>query len=183
MDAGKKDQARKMYEQCITDKTAPGAGYNGLALCDMENGDYDSALKNVTKGLSEKDSREELLFNEIVIYEHKYDFATAAEKMKLFLSAYPMNKAAIRENLFLESRVKETQGKAHSAAEGSEAVTADSAQVQAGAEDAAGTAPATFADADNDGIPDDETQSATDGVYYNGEEQEAYTNGYDSSDW
>jgi tetratricopeptide (TPR) repeat protein len=186
MDAGEKDKAKELYQQCITDNTAPGAGYNGLALCEMEKGDYDSALKYVTKGLSEKDSREELLFNEIVIYEHQYDFVTAAEKMKRFLAAYPTNEAAIRENKFLESRVKETQGTAKAVIGSGQSDPSGDASTGDG-QNAADSGNDTsvqqqnFTDNDGDGIPDDEWSS--DGTFFNGETQEEFGNGYDSSDW
>nr|WP_027870545.1 tetratricopeptide repeat protein [[Eubacterium] cellulosolvens] len=186
MDAGKKDKAKKLYQQCITDQTAPGAGYNGLALCAMEEGDYAAALKYVTKGLSEKDSREELLFNEIVIYEHQYDFITAAEKMQRFLASYPTNESAIRENKFLESRVKETQGTAKAvigsgrSADGSDSAAEDGTYSP---EDAGSFNDGQdFTDNDGDGIADD-TDGSVDGTYYNGDTQEEYSNGYDSSDW
>ena len=45
-----------------------------------------------------------MLYNEIVAYEYKRDFATAKEKMKIYLEQYPEDEAALRENEFLSTR-------------------------------------------------------------------------------
>ena len=101
--------ARAVYRKAIETDFDAAAGYNGLAICDMMEGDLESALKNIHSGLSISESamREALLFNEIVIYEKKEDFETAAAKMENFLKYFPTNQAAIRENYFLSSRVLE----------------------------------------------------------------------------
>ena len=44
------------------------------------------------------------MFNEVVVYEKMFDFATAKEKMAAFLEKYQDNREAKRENLFLKSR-------------------------------------------------------------------------------
>ena len=62
-----------------------GKAYNGLAVCDIYEKDYDGALANIQKGLSlsgEEDKRG-LLYNEIVAYEYKLDFLTAKAKMTI----------------------------------------------------------------------------------------------------
>ena len=59
---------------------------------------------NIENGLSCGGAEEELLFNEIVVYEYKLDFNTAKEKMQEFLKKYPDNQEAVRENSFLQSR-------------------------------------------------------------------------------
>ena len=79
--------ARAMYQQYINqklddtsgDQTQTAAqGYNGLAVCDMAEGNYDSALENISSGISiaSDDEMQSLLFNEIVAYEKKLDFST-----------------------------------------------------------------------------------------------------------
>ena len=47
------------------------------------DGSYDSALENISKGLEDASTEEmqDLLFNEIVVYEKKLDFATALSKI------------------------------------------------------------------------------------------------------
>ena len=88
-------------------KSEQGAkAYNGLAMCDIYDGAYDSALENIAQGLKENSKEDEqgLLYNEIVAYEYKRDFATAKEKMKIYLEQYPEDEAALRENEFLSTR-------------------------------------------------------------------------------
>ena len=75
-------------------------------MCDIYDGAYDSALENIAQGLKENSKEDEqgLLYNEIVAYEYKRDFATAKEKMKTYLEQYPEDEAALRENEFLSTR-------------------------------------------------------------------------------
>ena len=43
---GDTSNARSMYQQYVSaDDSEPAKGYNGLALCDMDDGSYDSALE------------------------------------------------------------------------------------------------------------------------------------------
>ena len=81
-------------------------GYNGLALCDISDGDYDSALQNISQGLGDATSDEmrDLLFNEIVVYEKKLDFATALSKIQEYLKMFPDDENASKELIFLQSR-------------------------------------------------------------------------------
>lgn len=98
--------ARSMYQEYLTESEKGARAYNGLAICDIYEGNYDSALENIQKGLAENDSEETrgLLYNEIVVYEYKRDFAAAKEKMKTFLEQYPEDAEALRENEFLSTR-------------------------------------------------------------------------------
>ena len=81
-------------------------GYNGLALCDIRNGDYDSALDNITKGLptATTDEMQSLLFNEIVAYEKKLDFATALTKAQEYVDMFPEDSAAKKRAGFPENQ-------------------------------------------------------------------------------
>lgn len=98
--------ARSMYQQYVTEVEASAKGYNGLALCDMEEGNYDSALTNISNGLpsASTEEMEDLLFNEMVIYEKKLDFVTAQQKAEEYLQMFPENEAAARELAFLKTR-------------------------------------------------------------------------------
>jgi tetratricopeptide (TPR) repeat protein len=98
--------ARSMYQEYLSEGTSGAKAYNGLALCDIYEGSYDDALANIQKGLAENDSQENqgLLYNEIVAYEYKKDFATAKDKMNTYLEQYPEDKEALRENEFLSTR-------------------------------------------------------------------------------
>ncbi len=107
--------ARSMYQQYVDKKldTADKAqeetaapGYNGLALCDIAEGNYEQALENISSGITfaEGDEMQSLLFNEIVVYEKKLDFVTAQQKAQSYVDMYPEDEEAAKELDFLKSR-------------------------------------------------------------------------------
>ena len=107
--------ARAMYQQYINQKLddtsgnqtqTAAQGYNGLAVCDMAEGSYDSALENISSGITiaSDDEMQSLLFNEIVAYEKKLDFSTAQEKAVSYVGMYPEDEEAAKELDFLKSR-------------------------------------------------------------------------------
>ena len=105
--------ARAMYQQYVNqklddkDQTQTAApGYNGLAVCDMAEGNYDSALENINSGISvaADDEMQSLLYNEIVVYEKKLDFSAAQEKAVSYVGMYPDDEEAAKELDFLKSR-------------------------------------------------------------------------------
>lgn len=100
--------ARSMFQQYISTEGNSARGYNGLALCDLAEGSYDSALSDIEGGLPLADTEEmrSLLFNEIVAYERKLDFATAVTKTQEYLKIFPGDQAAERELDFLKSRIQ-----------------------------------------------------------------------------
>lgn len=95
------ENAQAMYKQYISAVGDSAKGYNGLALCDIRSGDYDSALDNITKGLptATTDEMQSLLFNEIVAYEKKLDFATALTKVQEYIEMFPEDSAAKKSGL------------------------------------------------------------------------------------
>lgn len=109
MAQGDTSNARSFYQQYIdADGDDPAKGYNGLALCDISDGDYDSALQNISQGLGDATSDEmrDLLFNEIVVYEKKLDFSTALSKAQEYVQTFKDDDAAAKELTFLQSRVR-----------------------------------------------------------------------------
>lgn len=98
--------ARTMYQEYLQKSEEDAKAYNGLAMCDIYDGAYDSALENIQLGLKENSEEDQrgLLYNEIVAYEYKREFATAKAKMKVYLEQYPEDEAALRENEFLSTR-------------------------------------------------------------------------------
>lgn len=98
--------ARSMYQEYLNGNDNKAKAYNGLAMCDIFEKNYDSALDNIAKGLECNDPAEDqhLRFNEIVVYEYKLDFATANTKMDEYLLLYPDDKEALREKEFLVTR-------------------------------------------------------------------------------
>lgn len=102
--------ARSMYQDYLNaEESSKAPGYNGMALCDIAEGNYDSALANISSGLevAEIDEMQELLFNEIVAYEKKLDFSTAYTKIQEYLKMYPDDEEAQKELIFLKSRTGE----------------------------------------------------------------------------
>lgn len=99
--------ARAMYQQYVTAEGDSAKGYNGLAQCDLAEGNYDSALANIASGKASATTQElrDLLYNEMVAYEKKLDFATALTKAREYLEMFPDDESVQREIVFLQSRV------------------------------------------------------------------------------
>lgn len=98
--------ARQMYEQYMEQHGQTAEGYNGIVLCDIAEGDYDGALGHIAQGLAVKgeSGKQDLYFNEIVVYERKLDFETAKAKAKAYTEKYPTDKEGMREYAFLKTR-------------------------------------------------------------------------------
>ncbi len=105
IDTGDIPGARAIYEKNI-DSDYAAAAYNGLALCDMADGEYDSALEKLEAGLALQDGSmdEDLKLNRIAAYERKMDFSKAESLLDAFLKEYPNNADAQREKQFLSTR-------------------------------------------------------------------------------
>ena len=98
--------ARSMYERILEKEGESPLVDNGLALCYLESGDYDTALSYIEKGLSigEEDQLRELRFNEIVAYERKLDFSAARVKAEAYMQLYPTDEDGRKELQFLNTR-------------------------------------------------------------------------------
>ena len=107
MDKGDSANAKAMFQQYVSQAENGAKGFNGLALCDIEDGDYDSALSDIESGIHEAgaEDMQSLLFNEIVVYEKKLDFQTALQKAQEYLELYPEDKTVKKELAFLKTRV------------------------------------------------------------------------------
>lgn len=133
MAQGDTSNARSFYQQYIdADGDDPAKGYNGLALCDISDGDYGSALQNISQGLGDATSDEmrDLLFNEIVVYEKKLDFSTALSKAQEYVQTFKDDDAAAKELTFLQSRV----GNQAAAGDASEADTSNESTAEESAD-------------------------------------------------
>ena len=106
MDKGDSANAKAMFQQYVSQAENGAKGFNGLALCDIEDGDYDSALSDIESGIhvAGAEDMQSLLFNEIVVYEKKLDFQTALQKAQEYLELYPEDKL-LRRNLHFLKRV------------------------------------------------------------------------------
>lgn len=98
--------ARSLYQEYLSRNENAAEAYNGLALCSIAEKDYDAALDSIEKGLSfaAEEDKQSLLFNRIVAYEYKLDFAQAKMYMDEYLELYPGDDEAVRESQFLGSR-------------------------------------------------------------------------------
>ena len=98
--------ARKTYQELIEGFGETAESYNGLVLCDLKEGNYDSALDNITKGMKAPgdEGRQELMYNAIVVWEYQGDFAKAREKAQEYVNAYPADERGMREYTFLSTR-------------------------------------------------------------------------------
>ena len=101
------EKARALFLEGASAEATQGVGYNGLALCALYENQYDEAINYIKSGMATLNGnvKEALRFNEIVAYECKLDFETAAARMESFLKLYPENEDALRENIFIQSRL------------------------------------------------------------------------------
>ena len=97
-----------IYQQIMEESGESPSAYNGLALCALASGDYEEALSYIDKGLAmeEDQGKQQLLFDEIVVYERKLDFATALSKAEAYVALYPTDEAGRKELQFLSTRGK-----------------------------------------------------------------------------
>jgi len=98
--------ARAMFNEHIINGSNAAAAYNGLAMCDMEENNYESALNNINSGLELNDAEADrgLMYNRIIVYEHLKDWSSAKAQATAFVQKYPTDEAGIRENEFLSTR-------------------------------------------------------------------------------
>ena len=103
-----KQVLRNMY---LRQRTVPKALMVWLCVI-LQDGDYDSALSNISSGISPFADGEELqslLFNEMTVYEKKLDFATAiAEGRRVSGYCIRMIRRCKKELAFLKTRVSVT---------------------------------------------------------------------------
>lgn len=102
----KVEEAQALLENYVKDNAKDSGALNTLGMMQMNNGNYEDALKYFQLGLKVKDAsnRQELLKNEIAAYEYMGDFASAKEKMQAYLKEYQNDEEAVREYTFLKTR-------------------------------------------------------------------------------
>lgn len=103
--------ARAMYQDYTAQEGESAKGYNGLALCDIAEGNYSEALTNISTGLplASTEEMKDLLFNEIVAYEKLLDFSSAKQKAQEYLEMFPDDEAVQKELAFLKTRTETTE--------------------------------------------------------------------------
>lgn len=100
------EQAQALLESYVKDNATDSGALNTLGMMQMNNENYEDALKYFQLGLEIEDAsnRQELLKNEIAAYEYMGDFASAQKKMKAYLKEYQNDEEAVREYTFLQTR-------------------------------------------------------------------------------
>lgn len=94
-----------MYQQYMEENEEIPEAYNGIVLANIAQGDYDTALQNIAKGLAleTESGKQELCYNEIVAYEYKRDFDMAKVKAQAYIEKYPGDELGKKEYDFLIS--------------------------------------------------------------------------------
>lgn len=106
----RKDYANAIsyYEKYITDGGTDFANaYNQIAVCFMKTGDYEEALNYIEKGLTLNDMKRDRILrkNEIIAYEYLGKYEKADLKLTEYLKDYPDDSEAIREEVYIGSRL------------------------------------------------------------------------------
>ena len=169
-------KARAMYQQYLEAGGSAAKAYDGMALCDMEESKFDSALDNIQKGKPSATTEElqSLLFNEIVVYEKKLDFDTALSLAEDYAEMFPEDSEAARELDFLRSRRK-AAGTEEASAETTEG-NPGSTGGDAGSSDGSSSGGSNSDGSNSDGSGSDGSYS--DGSYDDGSYDDSY---YDES--
>lgn len=104
----KKKQIKKALETYKTgyEATQDTILLPNLAYCYIKRENYDKAMEVVKTGLASEDERikQDLLFDEIVLYEKDMNYKKAYEKAKEYVKLYPDDEEGMKELTFLETR-------------------------------------------------------------------------------
>ena len=103
---GDYNYAISVYRNYISENPDSAIVYNQLGMCQIRQGDYESAVTSFQQGLNLEDKAmdQALRLNEITAYEYMGEFEVAADLMKSYLATYPDDQDAQRENIFLSTR-------------------------------------------------------------------------------
>ena len=103
---GEAKKASEILAAYAKEENPSGEALAVLGRMEMENGNYEQALAFYQQGL-EKDTvtnEQELRKGEIIALEYAGRFAEAEQKMQEYLTLYPKDKDALREEVFLKTR-------------------------------------------------------------------------------
>lgn len=95
-----------VYQQYMDQYGESPEAYNGIAMCELAEKSWDTAIATIQKGLelSTEAGKQDLYYNEIVAYENKKDFETAKQKAQEYVDKYPGDLAGKKEYDFLSTR-------------------------------------------------------------------------------
>lgn len=104
-DLGEYEKAISYEKKFMEVREPNGSSYHILAKSYSKAKKFKEAIRAIEKGIQLDDQQKQaLLFEEIIIYEEKRDFATAYEKCLNYVSEYPEDEQAKQELEFLETR-------------------------------------------------------------------------------
>ncbi len=103
---GDESYAASLYKTYLEDNPNDVEICNQLGLCELDVGDYESALKAFEQGISVGDSEisQSLRYNQIVASEYLGKFKEASVLMDSYLKDFPDDEDAKREYVFLSTR-------------------------------------------------------------------------------
>lgn len=103
---GDSNYAGVLYTEYLEENPEDARIYNQLGLCKLTAGDADAAVHAFESALELGDTSmtQTLKYNQIVAYEQAGDFAKAKTLMSAYLTAYPDDEKAQREDIFLRTR-------------------------------------------------------------------------------
>ena len=103
---GDYNYAISVYRNYLSEEPNSAKVYNQLGMCQIRQGDYESAIASFQAGLAldDKEMEQSLKLNEITAYEYMGEFEVASSKMQEYLKNYPDDQMAVRENIFLSTR-------------------------------------------------------------------------------
>ena len=103
---GDYNYAASVYDNFLKRHPESAVIYNQMGLCKLESGDYEAALNAFVsaKNIENNGLEQTLSYNEIVATEYLGDFKKAKNLMASYLTNYPDDDAAKKENVFLSTR-------------------------------------------------------------------------------
>ncbi|MCR5293724.1 MAG: tetratricopeptide repeat protein [Lachnospiraceae bacterium] len=103
---GETENARAVFTARLDKDAAKAAACDGLALCDMADGNYEGALEMIRQGLSCADEMTAagLYYNEIIALEYLGQWNEAREKAAAYVRQYSADEDGAKEYAFLVTR-------------------------------------------------------------------------------
>lgn len=98
--------AADYYAQALDVQTDTAPIYEAICRCRLQTGEYQAAREAAETGLTcaDETGQQCLLYAQAIAYEYEGDFATAREKIAVYLEKYPDDAAAQKEYAFLLTR-------------------------------------------------------------------------------
>lgn len=103
---GEYNYATNVYSSYIAKDNQNAEVYNQLGLCNMSKQDYQAALEAFQSGMQIENNgmMQTLAFNEIMAYEYLGEYQKAAVLINNYMTTYPDDDIAAREQGFLSTR-------------------------------------------------------------------------------